>query len=318
MRRLTLPTLPRLRVAELARLQGPARFGSAVLLFGLAVGGFFLGGMLLGRSAGDESQSALIERASFAVKLPADWGETRVARRGGIKLSTPAAAAPLGEGGAGLVIARVPDLVTLDQRFRAEAGGEGRRTEVRLGRLEAWRYTGQRARRGVVATAYLAPTTSAPLLFICHAPRSDARARLAECERIASTVALRGDRPGSLVAVTRHWEQLVSAMASLRRERLHLRRQLAGVELAADQARAARELERIYKEAAASLARGEPPAGTTDLDDLVGSLRLTASAYGELADAAADADKAGYREASEAILEGEAAVRRHTADPTPA
>jgi hypothetical protein len=120
------------------------------------------------------------------------------------------------------------------------------------------------------------------------------------------------------VAVTRHWEQLVSAMASLRRERLHLRRQLAGVELAADQARAARELERIYKEAAASLARGEPPAGTTDLDDLVGSLRLTASAYGELADAAADADKAGYREASEAILEGEAAVRRHTADPTPA
>jgi hypothetical protein len=288
------------------------------LLFGLLVVGFFLGGMLLARGSGDESQRALIERSSFAVKLPTDWGETRVARRAGIKLSAPLAAAPLGEAGAGLVIARVPDIVTLDRRFRAEAGGEGERTGVRLGRLEAWRYTGLRAKRGVVATAYLAPTTGEPLLFICHAPRSEARARLAECEGIASTVALRGDRPVSLAEVTRHREQLASAMASLRRDRLHLRRQLAGVELAADQARAARELERTYKKAATRLARGESPSGATDLDNLVGSLRLTANAYRELADAAADADKAGYRAASEAVLEGEEAVRRDAADTDPA
>jgi serine/threonine protein kinase len=318
MRRLALPTLPRLRGPDLAWLQGRARSGAAVLLFGLAVGGFFLAGMLLGRGGGDESQSALIERASFAIKLPADWGETRVARRGGIKLSTPVAAAPRGEGGAGLVIARVPDIVSLDRRFRVEVNGDGYRTEVRLGRLKAWRYTGLRAKRGTVAAAYLAPTTGDPLLFICHAPQSEARARLAECESIASTIALRGDRPGSLAAVTRHQEQLVSVMTRLRRERLHLRRQLAGVELASDQARTARDLEQTYKEAAARLAQGEPPAGTTELDDLVGSLRLTASAYGELADAAAEVDKAGYRAASEAVLEGEEAIRREAADPKPA
>jgi hypothetical protein len=299
-------------------LQAPARIGAAAIPLGLAVVGLFLVGMLLGRSAKDEPQPALVERSSFAVQLPAGWGETKVARAGGIELSAAVAAAPRGEGGAGLVVARVPDIVTLDERFQGELAAHGRRAAVRLGRLEAWRYAGLRAKRGLVATAYLAPTTGDPVLFICHAPRSDARARLAECADIASTVALRGDRPASLAAVTRHEEQVVSVMASLRRERLRGRRRLAGVQLAADQAKAARYLERTYKEAAAQLARGEPPAGATDFDDLVGSLRLTASAYGELADAAADADTAGYRAASEAVLEGEEAVRRDAADPKPA
>jgi hypothetical protein len=318
MHRLSAPTLPRLRAPDLAGLRGPARIGAVAVPFGLAVAGLFLVGMLLGRSAGEDQQPALVERSSFAVELPAGWGETKVAGAGGIELTAPVAAAPRGEGGAGLVVARVPEIVTLDRRFRAELAAQGRRTEARLGRLEAWRYAGVRAKRGLVATAYLAPTTGDPLLFICHAPRSDARPRLAECEEIASTVALRGDRPAPLAAVTRHEDQVVSVMASLRRERLRGRRQLAGVELAADQARVARRLERTYKEAAARLARGEPPAGTTDFDDLVGSLRLTASAYGELADAATDADKAGYRAASEAVLEAEGAVRREAADPEPA
>jgi hypothetical protein len=318
MRRLSAPTLPRLRVPDLGGLQGPARIGAAAVPFCLAVAGLFLVGMLLGRSAGEDQQPALVERSSFAVELPAGWGETKVARAGGIELTAPVAAAPRGEGGAGLVVARVPEIVTLDRRFRTELAAQGRRTEVRLGRLDAWRYAGLRAKRGLVATAYLAPTTGDPLLFICHAPRSDARSRLAECEEIASTVALRGDRPARLAPVTRHEDQVVSVMASLRRERLRGRRQLAGVELAAEQARVARRLERTYEEAAARLARGEPPAGTTDFDDLVGSLRVTASAYGELADAAADADRAGYLAASEAVLEGEEAVRREAADPEPA
>jgi serine/threonine protein kinase len=312
------PAIGRLSAPTLPRLRAPNRMSAAAVAFGLGVVGLFLVGMLLGRDAGEKPQAALLERSSFTVVLPAGWGETKVAQAGGIKLSAPVAAAPLGEGGAGLVVARVPEIVTLDERFRAELAANGRRTEVGLGRLQAWRYAGLPAKRGLVATAYVAPTTGDPLLFICHAPRSDARPRLAECEEIASTVALRGDRPASLAAVTRHEEQVVSVMARLRRERLLGRRHLAGVELASDQARAARDLERTYKEAAARLARGEPPAGTTDLDDLVGTLRLTASAYGELADAAADADKADYRAASEAVLEGEEAVRREAADPKPA
>ena len=317
MRRLSAPAFPRLRPPDPGRLRAPVRISAAAIPLALAVVGFFLVGILLARTANEEPQPALIERSSFAVELPGGWGETKVAQAGGIELTAPLAAAPLGEGRTGLVVARVPDMVTLDRRFLTEAGAEGRRTEVRLGRLEAWRYTGLPAKRGVVASAYLAPTTGDPLLFICHAPRSDARARLAECEDIASTVALRGERPASLAVMARHREQRVSVMARLRRERLRGRRRLAGVELAAEQAQAARELDRAYKDAAARLAQGEPPAGTTDLDDLVGSLQLTASAYGRLADAAADADEARYRAASEAVLEGEQAVRRDAADSEP-
>ena len=314
MRRLSAPTFRRLRAPDLARLQEPARILATAIPFGLAVVGFYLAGTLLGNDSGDE-QPAQIERASFAVELPAGWGETTVASAAGIKLSAPLAAAPRGEGGAGLVVARVPDIATLDRRFRAQLGAQGRRTEVQLGRLEAWRYVGLPAgKQGLVATAYLAPTTGDPVLFICYAPRSDARAPLAACEGSASTVALRGDRPASLAAVTRHTERVVSVMAGLRRERLRGRRQLARVELASDQAPAARDLERTYGDAAARLAQGEPPAGAAELDDLVGSLRLTASAYEELADAAAEADRARYRAASEAVREGEEAVRRHAAD----
>jgi hypothetical protein len=302
----------------LPRLGAPSRLSAAAITLGLAVVGVFLAGALLGRTASNAPRPALIERSSFAVKLPAQWGETKMASAGGIRLSAPVAAAPRGEGGAGLVVAQVPDMVKLDRRFRAELRAPDRRTEVRLGRLQAWRYPGLRTERGLVATAYLAPTTGDPLLFICHAPVSEAGTKLAECEDIASTVALKGERPASLAAVIRHKEQFVSVMVSLRRERLRGRQQLAGAKLASDQAAAARDLERTYKEAAVRLARGEPPAGATDLDDLVGSLRLTASAYGQLADAAADTDKADFRAASEAVLEGEEAIQHDAPDPGPA
>ncbi len=106
-------------------LAGTRRLGAAAIPFALAVVGFFIAAMLLGRNAKDEPQPALIERSSFTVQLPAGWGETKVVQAGGIELSAPVAAAPLGEGGAGLVVARVPDIVTLDRRFRGELGSPG-------------------------------------------------------------------------------------------------------------------------------------------------------------------------------------------------
>ena len=264
----------------------------------------FLAGMLLSRSLATDAKSSRISSSMFAIDLPAGWGETELIRAGGIGLSSSVAAGPLGGGGAGLVVGRVSDIVTLDKRFRAQ----GRRVEVRLGRLQAWRYDGLQPKAGVAATAYLAPTTGATLLVICHARRSEARTRLPECEKIAATIVLRGQRPASLARVSRHEERLALVMASLRRERLRGRQRLAEVELAADQARAARDLERSYREAAGRLEQPDTPTGTASLDDLVGSLRATAGAYAELADAAADADEAGYREAREAVVAAEKAV----------
>jgi hypothetical protein len=155
-------------------------------------------------------------------------------------LSDPVAAAPFGETGVGLVAGEVPDLTAIDRRFRAD----GKRTEVRLGRLQAWRYAGLRPRKGLAATPYLAPTTGAPLLVVCHARVRTARARLRECEDIASTIVLKEEEPASLVRVDRHEQQVASVLGNLRRERVQGRQRLAEVKLASDQVRVARLLER--------------------------------------------------------------------------
>jgi hypothetical protein len=236
--------------------------------------------------------------------------KSSVARMGAIELSSAVAAAPLGEGGAGLVVGAVPDMVMLDRRFRAE----GTRSEVRLGRLRAWRYTGLRPRPGLTANAYLAPTTGHSLLVICHARSADARAVLPQCEKIASTITLRGERPASLAGVSSGQAQLAQVMRTLREARVRGRQRLAEMELAERQAGVARNLERAYGEAADKLARGGTPAGEIPVTQLVDSLRATASAYRELGQAADKLDEADYRAARRVIDAREAAVERGVAD----
>jgi hypothetical protein len=303
--------MPRVRAPSLSL----PKVSPVVVLFGLAVIGCFTTGILLGRTAGDGAEASEIKHSSFTIKLPENWGETRVVSSGGIKLSDPVAAAPFGEGGAGMVVGRVPDVLSLDRRFSAQVEGEGLRTKMRLGRLKAWRYAGLEPRPGLVATSYLTPTSGGALLVICHAARRHARVRLSECEDIASSIALRHERPASLAPVERYGEKVGAVMASLRRERGRAREQLAKAVLADDQAAAARELEGTYRDAAKSLEGVEAPAGTKPVSGLVKSMRTTATAYGQLAQAAGQADADGYRMAREAVIDGEAAVRRDAATP---
>jgi hypothetical protein len=122
---------------------------------------------------------------------------------------------------------------------------------------------------------------------------------------MASTLDLTGARWAGLSTIERRRETIERAMAPLRRGRLAARERLAKTELAPAQAKAARELERIYEHAADDLARG-----TSAPEALVRSLRATAGAYGDLAQAAAHRNREAYRVAGRAVLEDEAAVRR--------
>ena len=202
-------------------------------------------------------------------------------------------------------------MVMLDRRFRAEAT----RSEVRLGRMQAWRYTGLRPRPGLTAIAYLAPTTGASLLVICHARSADARAVLPQCEEIASTITLRRERPASLARLSTGQAQLAwQVMGTLRETRVRGRRRLAKMALAERQAGVARDLERAYGEAADKLAEAGMPEGQISMTQLVDSLRATASAYGEFAQAADELDKTHYRAARRVIDAREADVERRAAD----
>jgi hypothetical protein len=269
-----------------------------------------IGGLLLARLAGEEDGATQLSSAALSVELPDGWDSTKVDREPSIALSASVAAAPLGERGTGLVAGRVDDAAALDKRLSDEAT---QRTEVMLGRLEAWRYSGLEPERGLAAVAYLAPTSDGSVLVICHARRQVAPERLGQCEEIAATIALRGARPAALASVGEGERAVREVMEKLREQRRTARRELAGARFAREQTRAARELEASYRDAADSLESSAEIEG--EADSLAETLRAAAGAYGALAAAAKDGDRSRYRRASRQIAEREAAVERGAAEP---
>ena len=290
--------------------RGASRPSVRALGIVVALAACVIGGLLLAKLVGEKDGGTQLSSAALSVQLPDGWDGTKVDREPSIALSAPVAAAPLGESGTGLVAGRVEDAAELDKRLSAEST---QRTEVTLGRLEAWRYSGLEPEQGLAAVAYLAPTSDGSVLVICHARPRVAPDRLRECEAIASTIVLRGARPAALASVGEGRRAVSEVMERLRAERRAARRELAGARHAPEQARAARELEASYRDAADSLESS--PAIEGEADSLAESLRAAASAYEDLAAAAKDGDRSRYREASRLIAEREAAVERGAAEP---
>ncbi len=210
-----LPKLPRVRRPDLSGVRPPSvallRRPSVLAALG-AVLVCAVAGVLLGRSTGEEAQASQLESRALTVRLPDGWAPAAVVRDPGAELSAAVAAAPIGDEGASLIVGHVPDSYVLDRRFRGEIAPENARTEVRLGPLEAWRYEGLVLRPGLVATAYLAPTTGGPLLILCNAPSREARTHLPVCERMATTILLRGERPLPLSEIDSRGAQVAFAI----------------------------------------------------------------------------------------------------------
>jgi serine/threonine protein kinase len=313
-----LPELPRLRAPDLSRLNLPDAPGlprPAVLATLAALLACAIAGILLGRSTGEEAQASQIKSRALTVPLPNGWEPAEALRDPAVNLSGAVAAAPSGVEATGLVVGRVSDTVAFDRRVRGEIAPDNVRTEVQLGRLQAWRYEGLTLRRDLVATAYLAPTTGGSLLILCHAGPREAATYLPECERMAATITLRGERPLPLSEVDSRDEHLESAMTSLSRDRRAARQRLARAELADGQAGVARDLQRAYDRTAQRVEGILTTDGSAAYEELVGALTATADAYGELAAAAAETDRSRYQAAIEAVREREEAVHRVAVDP---
>jgi hypothetical protein len=276
---------------------------SAVMAAAVLVSAF--AGILLARSGGDDPQPSRIASSALTMRLAPGWTETRAPGDTASLLSDPIAAAPPGEDGLAIVAGRARDPVAAARLLSTQGGGPP--AGARLGRLETWRYTGLRPGPNLVATGYLAPTTGDPLVVMCRAPRGDARARLPECERMASTITLRDESAVRLSAIEAREKRSQRVMTGLVRRSVAARRRLARARLASQQAEAARGLERIYRRAARDLADTTPA--------LTRSLRATADAYDRLARAAAAVDRSRYRAAVRLVRESEAAVLREAAEP---
>jgi Protein kinase domain len=206
------------RGAELAagladRAQGPVhRRSEAVRHFKLAL--FAVGALAACALAGTAIGSAMdakkegpsfVARSGMRVQLPPGWKEASV-DGGSSAVPATLAAAPTEESKAGLVAGKLDSEAAAERIMQAHQGDGQGRIPVRLGSLYAWRYAGLRPRPHLVGSGYVVPTTAGAVVFICHAARNEAPMRLDECERAATTLTIRGERPRPLSALSRSEE----------------------------------------------------------------------------------------------------------------
>jgi hypothetical protein len=281
----------------------------------LAVGAILasaLAGITLGRALEPEEGPSYVTRSGLAVQLPQGWEQADF-ESSPPALSSAIVAVPSDEPGARFLAGELSSQAAAERMLEEVQRAPDGRTRVQLGGLDAWRYAALRPRLHLVGTGYVVPTTGGAVLVRCQASKAEARVRLAECDRVASTLVIRGERPRGLPSIGRSKERLIGVIATLRSSRSKNRQRLAAAELAPDQAQAATALQLTHQRAARSLDRIAPLENGRSLRDLSAALRATAAAYSRLAGAAAVGSRSAYREASHAVLREEDALRRELA-----
>jgi hypothetical protein len=289
----------------------PLRRGTPALVAAGAIAASVVAGTAIGGSVDVKEGPTAVTRSGLAVLLPDGWKETTPdAEWSGI---SPAFAAGSSESKAGLVVGKLGSLGAAE-RVLGDLQGDGQgQTPVRLGSGYAWRYSGLRPGRELVGSAYAVPTTAGAVVFVCHAPRTEASVGLAQCNRAATTLVLRGEESRSLSALSESKERLIRVIATLRSSRSEDRRLLVAADRPREQVRAATSLERDYLRAARSLEGLPPLENGRPLDGVSAALREVAAAYGSLADAAESGRRSAYREAGHTVVLKEEGVRRELA-----
>ena len=287
---------------------------AAVLAVAAAVAGFVIGGSGSESEGGELPNSA--SAGSLGLSFPSNWNRvTEQPETPGMRFSQPIVLSASGVPGARLVAGEVdgagPTLLPgafLSRLRRAPS----RDDPVRLGELQAYRYTGL-APRGATGrmTVYVAPTTEGVAALACvAAPRA-----LAEfapgCERVASTLELSAGRPLALGPREDYARAARAALGRLDDAAGSSAGRLRGARTPSAQASAAADLGDAYLDAARALSGA--PVGPFERDAnsrLVGSLRQVASAYGRAAAAARSGDEGVYAAAGRAVRRGAAGLKR--------
>jgi serine/threonine protein kinase len=258
--------------------------------------------------------SAKLESSAVALKRPLSWeARSRVPAIPGLSLADAVATGPSASANIGLVAGRTQAEGTtlLPDSLRERIGRVPRADRVRLGRLAALRYRdlsvpGFGGRR---LTVYAVPTTAGVAIAACY--RTAAKEFASDCERVATTLSVKGAQPLPLWPDAKYAAVLSDAIRALNRTRGELRPQLRSAKTPAGQASVADKLARANSDAAATLTRLEAgPTGRQAQDAIVAALNATSDGYSALARAAKRSDGGAYRTAASDVREGEAALAR--------
>ncbi len=186
--------------------------------------------------------------------------------------------------------------------FTAGLNGALPRPEpVRLGTLEAYRYSGLTV-HGLAAplTLYVVPTASGVVTVACL--DSTAAGPAAQCAQIAATLKVNGTTVFALAPSPRYAAALGRAFGALRSAVAAGTARLRAASSAAAQAAAAQQLAAAYRSASSSLAAlSVSPAVRSANASVAASLAALGRDYTELAAAARAGDEAAYERAGRAV-----------------
>jgi hypothetical protein len=310
---------PRSRVTVARRASPVALLALAALVPLLALAGFRLGHV---SEASEQPITAAVGAGPLTLAFPPSW-ESLAGRAGigGLRLDQPIVVTwgekqSRGELWAGMARGAEGPLM-LPSAFVRQLARPPTPETVRLGELAALRYRGL-VHRDVKAslTLFVVPTDLGAATVACLQPRGGARpatgrTALERCEGIATTLALRGARPQALGPTPSYVAALRRALSKLDRARAAGRKALSAARTQQDQARAAGSLAREFGKTAAAVGRARP--GLVERPGhraLARALRSAAGAYGALAGAARNDDRAGYRAGAAEVRRAEDSVER--------
>jgi serine/threonine-protein kinase len=255
--------------------------------------------------------------AGIGVRHPATWQPTEAGPDAlpGTDAKWPIALAPPGAAeGTRVLAGRLPSEgpALLPKDLVAALPGEPPApTPVRLGKVDALRYTGL-APRGSDrrADVYVVPTSSGVVTLACVASGTPSAAFAADCERIVESLAISDGDVYALGPDREFAKRLNGAMRTLNARRATLRKRIRSEQRASGQADAATGLARAFTTAAGTVAAGRvSPAVAPDRAAIVDSMRRTATRYRALASAAARDDRRAYNRARTDVRRAEAGVR---------
>jgi hypothetical protein len=280
----------------------PAALAVAVLA---AVAGFLLGGGSGGSSAtfGDSASAGYVE-----LSFPTGWQRLASAPTiPGLTFSQSLALAPIkgvASGAtaqllAGEVDASGPSL--LPAAFTAALNGAPPRPEpVRVGTLEAYRYSGLSV-RGLTGrlVLYVVPTTSGVVTVACLGSTATVPV---QCAQIAATLKLNGATAFALGPSPRYAAALGRTFGALHSALAAGTADLRAASSAAAQAAAAQRIAAAYRSAASALTQLSVSPAVRSIDaSIAGSLATLGRDYAALAAAAGAGDEGAYERAQRRI-----------------
>lgn len=312
------PAAPTTHIASLGR--SPAAWWTALAAVVVVLAAV---GYLLGRSTSDQTAEPPVggrglSAGPVALTVPAGWAKADTAPkvlRNAVK--GPLALAPTGRSKVGgLVVgqaaAAAPTFVPASLQQALPPGSFASRDRVRLGEVEAFRYTGLNpAGLDGELLLFVVPQEGGTTVLECFIGRGGARSVLDECAGIVATARIDGSEQISLAPSDRYATAVNAALRALASQRASGLQQLRRATRQAQQAAAADAVARAYRSAAGRVRKAPVTLLTRAANrELVAALAASDSAYRQLGTAARRDQRARYDAARRGVAQAQQRLDR--------